>query len=252
VSLFCTGLLIPLTLNSLQTQAEDEVGRQIWIDVNPRWYTTDNLKVTGEFGIRQDLNVQKWTRYVIKPAFAYSLVDGLDIGAGLGVHYTDNIAIEGVELDDHLAITPFQGLNYVHRVTDKWKINGYFRVEEKFDYDTSNWESLFSVRLRLRIRAMYEFAAYQKGRYYRLTLSWEGFRTASGVDGLITDRSKVTLGLERSYSHNQKGRVELSVQRQSLGLVSGDSTYDYSDIYLRLRYYPSWGEVARNRFRHSD
>ncbi len=194
----------------LHAQAQEEIGEQIWIDVNPRWYSPDRLKVTGEIGIRKDLNVQKWTRYVIRPAVAFSIREGWDIGAGVGFHYTDNINIEGVERSDHLAITPFQGLNYVRSFSEKWKANGYFRIEEKFDYETGNWDVSKFLRIRLRIRTMYQFAALRKGRYYRLTVSWEGFKTVSGSDGLITDRSRVTIGLERSYSHNQKGRGVLT------------------------------------------
>jgi len=241
-----------LLLLTLPLYGANDVGKQLWLDVNPRWYSKGDLKVTGEFGVRQSLNKKEWTRYVVKPAFAYSLSHGFDIGAGLGMHYTNNIDVNTITIADRLAVAPFQGLNYLYLLNKRWKLNAYLRLEEKFDYDTVEWDSLNSLRVRLRLRAIYEFSAYQKERYYRATLSWEGFKTATGDDGFITDKSRVTLGLERSFTHNQKGRVELTWQRQSLGLVSGDSFDDYSDIYLRVRYYPSWGDVIRNKFWHSD
>jgi len=244
--------LSTVLLLTLPTLNADEIGKQVWLDVNPRWYSKDDLKVTGVFGVRQALNKNEWTRYVVKPSVAYSLSHGFDIGAGLGMNYTNNIDVDAITLPDRFAIVPFQGLNYVYLLTKQWKFNAYLRLEEKFDYDTLDWESRNSLRLRLRLRGIYEFAAYQTERYFRATLSWEGFKTAAGTDGLITDKSRITLGLERSFTHNQKGRVELTWQRQSLGIVSGDSFDDYSDIYLRVRYYPSWGDVIRNKFWHSD
>ena len=244
--------LLTTLLLTLSLHGREETGKQVWLDVNPRWYSKDDLKVTGVFGVRQSLNEKEWTKYVVKPSFAYSLSHGFDIGAGLGLNYTKSIDVDAVNLPDRLAIVPFQGLNYIYLLNKKWKLNTYLRLEEKFDYDTDKWESLNSVRVRLRLRAIYEFAAYQKERYFRATLSWEGFKTATGKDGFITDKSRVTLGLERSFTHNQKGRIELTWQRQSLGLVSGDAFDDYSDIYLRVRYYPSWGDVIKNEFWHSD
>jgi len=242
-----TTLLLVLSLHGA-----DETGKQLWLDVNPRWYSKGDLKVTGVFGVRQSLNKKEWTRYVVKPSVAYSLSHGFDVGAGLGINYTDSIDVDNITIPDRFAVIPFQGLNYIYLLTKKWKFNAYLRLEEKFDYDTIDWESRNSLRVRLRLRAIYEFAAYQTERYFRTTLSWEGFKTATGDDGFITDKSRITIGLERSFTHNQKGRVELTWQRQSLGLVSGDSFDDYSDIYLRVRYYPSWGDVIKNRFWHSD
>ena len=241
--------LLTTILLSLQLHGTEETGKQIWLDVNPRWYSKDDLKVTGVFGVRQSLNNIEWTKYVVKPSVAYSLSHGFDIGAGLGMNYTENI---DVSIPDRFAVIPFQGLNYVYLLNKKWKLNAYLRLEEKFDYDTTDWDSLNSLRIRLRLRAIYEFSAYQKERYYRATMSWEGFKTAAGDDGFITDKSRLTIGLERSFTRKQKGRIELTWQRQSLGLASGDSFKDYSDIYLRVRYYPSWGDVIKNRFWHSD
>jgi len=244
---FCLSSFLSVTLFSA-----DEVGKQLWLDVNPRWYSKDDLKLTGSFGVRQSLNQTEWTRYVVKPALAYALSYGFDIGSGLGMDYTDNIDVDAITIPDRFTIVPFQGLNYIYLLNKRWKLNAYLRLEEKFDYDTDTWDSRNSLRVRLRLRGIYEFNAYQRARYFRATLSWEGFKTATGDDGFITDKSRITLGLERSFTHKQKGRIELTWQRQSLGLVSGDSFDEYSDIYLRIRYYPSWGDVIRNKFWHSD
>lgn len=245
-----TLFTICLLVSSLE--AEDEIGKQVWLDLNPRWYSTDDYKITGQFGVRQSLNHEEWIRYVVKPAVAYSIYTGLDLGGGMGLDYTDKISVQNVLLNDRLAVIPFIGINYVHSLTKRWKMNYYFRTEGKFDYDTEDWQSVNSLRFRLRIRTIYEFDAYEAGRYFRATLSWEGFTTVKGDDGFTTDKSRVTVGLERSFTHNQKGCLELTWQRQTLGLASGDSFNDYSDIYLRLRYYPSWGDVIRNKFWNLD
>ena len=235
----------------LNSSAQEEIGKQVWIDVTPRWYTTEHLKIKGEFGIRKELNNYDWLSYVASPSAFYALFHGLNIGGGLGMKYTKTADTNNVVLDDRFEFVPYQGVNYTHSLSQRWKLNYYFRLEEKFDYNTQTWTSLNSLRMRFRIRAMYDFNAYQEGRYYRATLSWEGFKTLSGEDGLFTKKSRVTLGFERSFSHAQKGRVEITWQRQSFGIDSGTDINDYSDIYFRLRYYPSWGKVIKNKFLHT-
>ncbi len=242
---FCT--VCPLSL-----YAEEEIGQQVWIDVNPRWYNSAHLKVTGQFGVRQDFSQKQWTQYVIKPAVAYSLLDGFDVSAGLGVHYTDNINEQPYSPTHDLAIIPFQGLNYVQPLTANWRMNYTLRFEEKFDRNNQTGESLNSFRLRFRLRTLYQFDAYQKGRYYRATLSWEGFETIYGRNGLISEKSRVTVGVERSFNHQQKVRLELTWQYQNLSPNTDVPGKNYSDIYLRLRYYPSWGAILGNRLRDSD
>jgi len=246
-----TALVSTLLLTTSLCSA-DETGKQLWLDINPRWYSKGDLKVTGVFGVRQALNQTEWTRYVVKPSVAYSLSHGFDIGAGLGMNYTNNIDVDAVDISDRFAVIPFQGVNYVYLINKRWKLNAYLRLEEKFDYNTDDWDSHNSLRVRLRLRGIYEFDAHQKERYYRATFSWEGFKTTGGNDGFTTDKSRLTLGLERSFTHDQKARIEVTWQRQNLGLISGDSFDDYSDIYIRVRYYPSWGDVIKNKFWHSD
>lgn len=247
ISVICFTILSPLFL-----YAQEEVGQQLWFDINPRWYSSGQLKIKGQFGIRQDFSQKQWTQYVAKPSVAYSLLEGLDIRAGLGVHYTDNIKEQPGSSTYDLAIIPFQGINYVQSLTENWKMNYTLRLEEKFDKNELTEESLNSLRLRFRLRTFYQFNAYQKGRYYRTTLGWEGFKTMSGQDGIISEKSRVTVGVERSFNHKQKVRLELTWQYQSLSLYSPDSVNSFSDIYLRLRYYPSWGTIFRNRLRDSD
>ncbi len=139
--------------------------------MNPRWYNSGHLKVTGQFGIRQDFSQKQWTQYVAKPAVAYSLLDGFDVSAGLGVHYTDNINEQPDSITYDLAIIPFQGLNYVQPLTVNWRMNYTLRFEEKFDRNNQTGESLNSFRRRFRLRTLYQFDAYRKGRYYRAMLS---------------------------------------------------------------------------------
>lgn len=124
----------------------------------------------------------------------------------------------------------------------------YARLEERFDYNTGTWDSLNSLRFRLRLRSIYQFDAYRKGRYFRAMFSVEGFQTMEGTAGQINERSRVTMGLERSFSYNQRGRIEVTWERQDLGIWNKE----YSDIYLKLSYYPAWGEVKANRVKAKE
>jgi len=212
------------------------------------YYNEGNIKLSGDVGFRKDFNYGKWVRYTVNPTFAYGVGTYWTLLSGVGVFYTDNKEINGTKINDRMEIRPFQGVMFTHNLSESIKMQYYARLEERFDYNTGTWESLNSLRLRFRIRSTYQFDAYRKGRYFRAMFSFEGFQTVEGTAGQINERSSVTLGLERSFSYKQRGRVEVTWERQGLNLWNKE----YSNIYLKLSYYPAWGEVRKNRVKKEE
>ncbi len=225
--------------------ATDEIGKQLWLDLNPEWYNGSNLKLYGDIGVRREFDNNDWVRYVTKPTIAYALNDDVDVRGGIGLFYMDNKDV----LENRLEVRPFQGLNYSHGFLEYWNVSVYGRAEERFDYNTETWESQNSLRLRLRLRMSYVWDAYQTERYFKATLGAEAFKTVSGEESQLNEQSRLSVGLERNFNMNQKVRFEVTWQRQVLFSIT-DKTY--SDIYVRLRYYPSWGRMIKNRLRDSD
>ena len=227
--------LFPFLLNG-------EVGKQVRIDVIPQWYSKDNIKVYGQISVRREFKNYDWIRYVLKPSIAYSLDDEWSLRGGLGLLYTDNKEINGFEIADRLEIRPFQGIKYNYIFNDFWSVNTYGRLEERFDFNTETEDSVNSLRFRLKVETIYKFDAYRPSRYYRAMASLEGFSAFTDVRHQTNEKFRFMIGLKRSFNHNQKGRIDISFERQ-------DSSY--SQVYLRLRYYPTWGTLF-NKIRKQD
>lgn len=235
-------MLSPLLIS---LYAGEKVGKQLWLDLNPEWYSEESVKVYGDIGVRKEFDNNDWVRYVVRPMIAYALNDGVDVRAGLGFFYMDNKEV----LNNRLEIRPFQGLNYNYGFFENWNVSVYGRMEERFDYNTETWESQDSLRLRLRLRTSYKWDVSNKQRYLKATLSAESFKTVSGEESQINEQSRLSVGLERNFNMNQKVRLEVTWQRQVLFSVT-DKTY--SDIYFRMRYYPSVGNTIYNRLKSRD
>ncbi len=241
-----------LLVLGLSLYASDEVSEQVRFDINPQWYSKENIKIYGQIGVRKDFSENAWIRYVLKPSVAYSLSEGWQLKGGVGFLYTDNQNVNTIEIQDRLEIRPFQGINYIYELTDAWRMSCYGSIEERFDFDTQTRESVNSLRLRFKISTKYQFNAYQADKYYRAMLSWEGFSTIEGTAGQINEKSRLTLGLERSFNHNQKARIELSYEHNDYGYLSNGKSTQYSNVIFRLRYYPSWGHVLLNRLKREE
>ncbi|RLA72239.1 MAG: hypothetical protein DRG24_03520 [Epsilonproteobacteria bacterium] len=248
-----TFLWIIFIVSVVTLNASEEIGRQVRLEVVPQWYSKDKIKVYGQISIRKEFNKNEWKRYVVKPSIAYSLGDFWSLRGGLGLLYTDNRGTKdnsGLVIADRFEIRPFQGLKYNYVLNEKWNIDTYGRLEERFDFNVDTKNSINSLRLRLRLRAIYRFSAYQSGKYYRAMFSWEGFSSLSGSTHQTDEKYRVTLGLERSFNHNQKGRVEVTWESQDYLYSRDASQIEYSQIYLRVRYYPTWGTLLNKIRRH--
>jgi hypothetical protein len=237
------------TLVSLQLLAED-VEKQVRLEVVPQWYSGERVKVYGQMSVRKEFDQNDWIRYVLKPSLAYSLGDAWSLRTGLGMLYTDNKFPDENNIEDRLEIRPFQGITYNYKISDAFKLDTYGRVEERFDFSTQTWNSINTLRLRLRLRVIYKFNAYQKGNYYRTLLSVEGFSSLSEKKHQTDEKYRISLGVERSFSHSQKARVEVTWESKELNYLSSHQV-NYDQIYLRLRYYPTWGTLY-NKLRKQE
>ena len=222
--------------------ASEDVGKQVRLEVVPQWYAKDKIKVYGQISVRKEFQHSEWIRYVIKPSLAYSLGDNWSLRGGLGLLYTDNKSSENINIDDRFEVRPFQGITYNYKISNAWKLDTYARAEERFDFNTETWNSINSLRLRLRLRAIYKFNAYRNERYYRLLCSAEGFSTLTQETHQADEKYRVSLGLERSFNNNQKGRIEVTWESKDFNYFSSKQV-SYNQIYLRLIYYPTWGTL---------
>ena len=246
-----TLVLICLFLILFSSEAifAEDVGEQVRLEIVPQWYTKDKIKIYGQISVRKEFHENDYMRYVVKPSIAYSLSDAWNLRGGLGLLYTDNKDINGINVDNRFEIRPFQGIKYNYAFNEKWNLDVYGRVEERFDYNVQTKDSVNTLRLRLRLRGVYRFNAYQSGKYYRLMFGIEAYKSLSNLTHETDEKYQVSLGLERSFNHNQKGRIDLTWENQDTFYSNG--SINYSKVYLRLRYYPTWGTLF-NKIRKQD
>jgi hypothetical protein len=214
-------------------QSGKDVGQQIWIDVNPAYQINPTLRLYGDVGMRKEIGNNGWWRLVFRPTFRIKLGGIFYYTSGIGNFFTFNQII-----DNRWEFRPFQGLTFKW---PNWKIplNHYFRLEERFDFNTNSWDSKNSLRFRYKLSLSYRWAARrQKYRYWQATLGAEAFATLTGQQGQFQEQTRVTIGLDRSMRRDLHFRFELTWQKEDIFFLTGDNV---SNLYFRFRYTKSWG-----------
>lgn len=236
---FNAGIFLALIIISGWTgtgmsQEFDDVNSQFWVDFNPSYYFNPHLKVIGEIGVRTNIGDNNWWRFVLDPSVRTRLKGRYYFTAGVGSYYTFNELIE-----DRWELAPYQQLDFVW---PKWKIpfHHYFRVDERFDFNTDTWDSKNSARVRYKLKLAYKWAAVQMDRYWQAIASTEVFYTFLGEQGQFREQTKVTVGIDRSLAYDVHFRFELAWQKNS---AFYNQNSGFSDIYFRFRYTKSWGRI---------
>ena len=216
------------------SQSENNFSKQIWIDLNPSYYFNPGLQLFGDIGVRKEVENNGWMRFVIRPSLRTWLGSKFNFYTGVGSFYTFNKLIT-----NRWEIRPFQGIST--RWPD-WEIpiHHYFRIEERFDFNTETWKAQSSIRVRYRLSASYKWDAVQYDRFWQATFSIEPFFTLVGNQGQFQEQVRVTAGLNRSFAYDSRIRFEITWQQEQLFFKPEDLV---SNIYLRFRWFQNWGKI---------
>ena len=221
-------LLLLIDTLDLLSQSENDITKQVWIDYNPNWFSRPVLEFRGDIGARKELENNGSWRLVIQPGVRYQIYSNTFITAGVGSFYAFNEII-----DDRWEIRPYQGLFIKWPRVKKVYLEHYFRLEERFDFNTTNWESKISLRFRYRLLLVYKFGALaQHHRYWKIRAGGESFITLSGEEGQFQERVRAIVSMERSLRRGFAFRFEIYWQKESLFFLSDESI---SSIFLRIR-----------------
>ena len=88
---------------SLSAQ-DDDIGKQIWLDYNPRWVLPSNLELFGDVGFRTEFGTQDWSRVIVRPSVRGPVV-AFQLSSGVGSFFTKNeILANGAALESRYAI----------------------------------------------------------------------------------------------------------------------------------------------------
>lgn len=229
---FISFLLLLTSTLSILPQSDNDITRQIWIDYNPNWFVRPDFEFRGDIGARKELENDRSWRLVIQPGVRYQIYSNTFITAGVGSFYAFNEII-----DDRWEIRPYQGLLIRWPRVKKATLEHYFRLEERFDFNTTNWSSKISLRFRYRILLVYKFGAVaQHDRYWKIRAGGESFVTLAGNEGQFQERVRATVSMERSLRRGFAFRLEVYWQKEGLFFISDESI---SSIFLRIRLFQS-------------
>ncbi len=208
------------------------ISKQVWIDVNPKYFINPKLEIYGDAGMRWEVENDGWMRIVLRPTLRGLVWDRFYFIAGIGNFYTLNKFIE-----DRWELRPFQGISFNW---PRWRtpIHHYMRIEERFEFNTKTWDSRNSVRGRYKLGISHRWAAKQVDRYWQVSVMGEAFYTFAGQQGQFQEQARVTLGLDRSLRYELHFRFEITWQQEQLFYNTKES---FSDIYFRFRYTYTWG-----------
>lgn len=233
--LFCLGSRTAAAQQEVPPFEFNDVSPQLWLDYVPSVFLKENLELYGDIGVRWEIESSGWWRLVVRPGLRSCLGNGICFMGGVGSFFTFNEIVP-----DTWEIRPFQGAS---TTWPNWRflpLNHLVRLEERFDFNTANWASNISLRLRYRLGSFLKWEApLQPGRYWRLIGNVEGFLKLAGDQGQFQEQVRATVGLERSYRLGFRLRAEITWQKRGLFFVSDESV---SDIFLRIHVVQGWGQ----------
>jgi len=232
--LFCVGLLLLAAGTApAQAQPDRESTEQIWVEVDPAYFIHTDFKIYGDIGARWEAGEDGWWRLVVRPSLRTKLAGRFYFSFGLGNFFTFN-----QNISDRWEFRPFQGLDF-NWPRGKVPLHHYFRLEERYDYNTSTWDARSSLRGRYLLSGSHRFAAAQLDRFWLAFASAEVFVTITGEQGQMQEQTRLTLGLDRSLRRDIHYRFELTWQRDS---VFFDPDESVSILIFRFRIVKKWGQ----------
>ena len=216
-------------------ESSDNLTQQFRIDYNPKMKLSEKLDLIIPVGFRitspyrwhriyaEPQITMDWPRLILKKMrFKEQLV------GGIGIYHTNNLNIS-----NRLEIKFFQGYNLTAPNRKHFKLNHYFKIEERFDINTSNWKSTFGLRLVYNPTAVIEFQGdlrdYGKGFFIPISceIFWNLIETKQ-----FNDKFHFDAGLGKSL--NKKWKVALVIGYNFSRQFESEN-FDRNEVIFRLR-----------------
>ncbi len=235
-------ILLPVLLChylSAQVTIEDgDITNQLWIRSDLSYEVSERFELVGEIGYKS-IWPKVWNRYYLKPTVKFNVPKFMlkkmkyreSISAGIGFYFTDN-KYEA----NRLEIRPYQGYLLDWPDWTHLRLRHYFRLEERFDLNTSNWVNTFGFRLRylldLTFKLQGDVVPEAKGIY--IPFSTEFFWNLIGVKQ-FNDVLRTTAGIGSNFS--EKFRLELRFGYQYSRNTTTEDFQTNDIIYYVKAYY---------------
>jgi hypothetical protein len=229
-------ICIVFSTESANAQSLSQSSKQIWVDFNPSYYFDKDFRIFGDAGIRNEFEYNAWWKIVVRPSVGGKLGGIFYYTAGIGNFYTLNKFIK-----NRWEIRPYQGVSFTLRPLNM-PVTSYIRLEERFDYNTTDWKSVNSMRLRYQLSLSCKWGNVQPDRFWQVFLTGEAFFPLAGTEGQFREQFRLSLGLVRKFDREVNMSFELTAQQQQLFF---DPAENISVVYFRFRVYHNWWQQEK-------
>jgi hypothetical protein len=113
----------------------------------------------------------------------------------------------------------------------------FFRLEERFFFDTDDGNSLFRLRFRYQLGTRVRWSGSESGRGWNSPFSIEAFFQLDKSDEeRFGEQARISAGIERVF--NPRVRIRLDLLWQNTSQLT--DFYSGNELYFRLRFFQSF------------
>lgn len=199
-------LLVPLAAG-----AQDDTDAQFWIDYDPHWYIKPNWEFYADAGLRF-LDTGDWKQIYARPSMRYYSPGKWEGHFGIGGFFTYEDNFENL-----FELRPWQGFKIRWPRFERFSISHYFRAEERFLFETDNWTSEATLRLRYQIGTRVPLNRKSGKEDWFIPLSVEFFANAENLNERFANRMRLGMGLGHIFGREWVGEMHLIVQSSNTG-----------------------------------
>ena len=213
---------------SVVLENDTKADEQLWIDIYPHFYVSEKLEYFGDAGYRTVLNQNIWHWIYARPSVRYHLGKKWEVHGGIGFFY-----VIKKELSDRFEIRPWQGIEFSWPRFSNLGFKHYIRFEQRISFQTDDWSSGFSLRLRYKISGRWDFLNINNERFWFIPFYGElFFPVGDEVKEFFRNRGRIGVGLGYNPSDIWRFSLNFTWQTSRTG-VSEDFTV--SDIIYQIK-----------------
>lgn len=213
-----------------QTNEEELVNQQLWIDIYPHFYVNDKLEYYGDAGYRTILEEFSWSRIYARPSVRYHFNKLWQAHAGLGFFYIFNKSNA-----DRFEITPWQGVQLNWPKFNRLSFKNLVKLEERISYRTDDWSSSFDLRLRYKLSGTLKLCKTCTESYWFIPFYGELFFPVNDdIEEFFRNRGRAGLGLAYNVSKTWQFSFIFNWQSSRSGPEDGLAVSDYA-YQLKIR-----------------
>lgn len=226
--LFVGMLLFFTTHSAAQTNTNELINHQIWIDFYPHYFRTEKLEYYGDTGYRTILGEQSWSRVYMRPSVRYHISKNWELQGGVGVFYIFN-----TNAIDQFEVRPWQGIQFNGPRFKRISFKNVIKLEERWSYLTDTWNADFEFRLRYKLSGSIGLRDKWAIPFYG-----EAFLPLTGkVEELFQNQGRAGVGLSYKASKDWKFAFIMNWQRSKAGQ---NQEVNVSDYAYQLKIIKKW------------